>query len=198
MLKARSPRFFNLMWPLLGQRRGTHYFDNFASLLDQFLVSRPLLERTAPIRVDLESVRIEAFPEMVGRGDYPAPRRFGRPSSGLDRTGFSDHFPISVVLHEAEAGESRRGTRQRGAGTRRITRPSCTADSAQRSREADRTSRAAQAAHAELAHSSSVKTSSRFFATFGIKTITSARTASPSRAALIGRVQEGVRIAARQ
>ena len=100
VLKARSPRLFNLMWPLLGQRRGTHYFDNFASLLDQFLASRPLLERTAPIRVDLESVRIEAFPEMVGRGDYPAPRRFGRPSSGLDRTGFSDHFPISVVLHE--------------------------------------------------------------------------------------------------
>jgi endonuclease/exonuclease/phosphatase family metal-dependent hydrolase len=100
VLKARSPRFFNLMWPLLGQRRGTHYFDNFASLLDQFLASRPLLERTAPIRVDPESVRIEAFPEMVGRGDYPAPRRFGRPSSGLDRTGFSDHFPISVVLQE--------------------------------------------------------------------------------------------------
>ncbi len=101
VLKARAPRFFNLMWPLLGQRRGTHYFDNFASLLDQFLASRPLLERTAPIRVDPESVRIEAFPEMVGRGDYPAPRRFGRPSSGLDRTGFSDHFPISVMLHES-------------------------------------------------------------------------------------------------
>jgi endonuclease/exonuclease/phosphatase family metal-dependent hydrolase len=100
VLNARSPRFYNLMWPLLGQHRGSHYFDNFASMLDQFLVSRPLLERAAPIRVDLESARIEAFPEMVARGDYPAPRRFGRPSSGLDRTGFSDHFPISVVLHE--------------------------------------------------------------------------------------------------
>jgi hypothetical protein len=36
------------MWPLHGQRLGTHYFDNFANLLDQFLVSRPLLERSAP------------------------------------------------------------------------------------------------------------------------------------------------------
>ena len=44
--------------------------------------------------------RIEAFPEMVGRGDYPAPRRFGRPSSGFDPTGFSDHYPIAVMLHE--------------------------------------------------------------------------------------------------
>ncbi len=101
VLNSRSPRFFNLMWPLHGQRLGTHYFDNFANLLDQFLVSRPLLERRAPLRVDVASARIEAFPEMVGRGDYPVPRRFGRPSSGLDRSGFSDHYPISVVLHEA-------------------------------------------------------------------------------------------------
>lgn len=101
VLNARSPRFFNLMWPLHGQRLGTHYFDNFANLLDQFLVSRPLLERGAPLRVDLESARVEAFPEMVSRGDYPAPRRFGRPSSGLDATGFSDHYPISVVLNES-------------------------------------------------------------------------------------------------
>jgi endonuclease/exonuclease/phosphatase family metal-dependent hydrolase len=100
VLNARSPRFFNLMWPLHGQRLGTHYFDNFASLLDQFLVSRPLLERGAPLRVDVASAGIETFPEMVGRGDYPAPRRFGRPSSGFDPTGFSDHYPISIVLHE--------------------------------------------------------------------------------------------------
>jgi hypothetical protein len=34
-----------------------------------------LLERGAPLRVDPERVHIEAFPEMVGRGDYP--RRAG-------------------------------------------------------------------------------------------------------------------------
>lgn len=101
VLNARSPRFFNLMWPLHGQRRGTHYFDNFANLLDQFLASRPLIRATAPLRVDPESVRIEAFPEMVGRGDYPVPRRFGRPSSGFDPTGFSDHYPIAVMLRES-------------------------------------------------------------------------------------------------
>ena len=101
VLNSRSPRFFNLMWPLHGQRLGTHYFENFANLLDQFLVSRPLLERRAPLRADVASARIEAFPEMAARGDYPLPRRFGRPSSGLDRNGFSDHYPISVALHES-------------------------------------------------------------------------------------------------
>jgi hypothetical protein len=101
VLNARTSRFFNLMWPWHGRRLGTHYFDNFANLLDQFLASRPLLERTARLRVDPESVRIEAFPEMVRRGDYPAPRRFGRPSSGYDPTGFADHYPISMLLHES-------------------------------------------------------------------------------------------------
>jgi endonuclease/exonuclease/phosphatase family metal-dependent hydrolase len=101
VLNTRSPRFFNLMWPLHGERLGTHYFENFANLLDQFLASRPLLEPGAPLRVDPESVRIEAFPEMVGRGDYPVPRRFGRPSSGFDPTGFSDHYPIALTLHES-------------------------------------------------------------------------------------------------
>ena len=75
--------------------------DHAQLLLDQFLVSRPLLERGAPLRVDPESVRIEAFPEMVGRGDYPVPRRFGRPSRGFDPTGFSDHYPVAVMLHES-------------------------------------------------------------------------------------------------
>ena len=108
VLNSRS-RFFNLMWPLHGQRLGTHYFDNFANLLDQFLASRPLLERAARLRVDPESVRTEAFPEMVGRGDYPAPRRFGRPSKDFDPTGFSDHYPIAACSTRAEP-KRRRGS----------------------------------------------------------------------------------------
>jgi endonuclease/exonuclease/phosphatase family metal-dependent hydrolase len=99
---ARTPRFFNLMWPLLGERCGTHYFDGFANMLDQALASPALIRESSPLRLRPESVRIEAFPEMIERGDYPAPRRFGRPSDGgsFDPDGFSDHFPISLVLEE--------------------------------------------------------------------------------------------------
>jgi hypothetical protein len=46
-------------------------------------------------------VRVAAIPEMLGRVDSPAARRFGRPSAGFDLTGFSDHYPIAVILHEA-------------------------------------------------------------------------------------------------
>ena len=38
--------------------------------------------------------------DLVARGEYPAPRRFGRPSSGFDRLGFSDHFPGRISFHE--------------------------------------------------------------------------------------------------
>lgn len=102
VLNSRGPRLLNLMWPLLGEGRGTHYQDNFPGMLDQFLASRALLLREAPLRVDRANVRIEAFAEMIGSGDYPVPRRFGRPSraSSFDPTGFSDHYPISLRLVE--------------------------------------------------------------------------------------------------
>jgi hypothetical protein len=100
VLKAQTPRFFNLMWHAMGERSGTHYYDNFANLLDQFLASRALLLPDGQFTIEPASVRIETFAEMVAPGPYPGPRRFGRPSSGFDPTGFSDHFPISLMVRE--------------------------------------------------------------------------------------------------
>jgi len=40
---ANTPRLLNLMWPVLGAGIGTHYFDNHANVLDQFLISKGLL-----------------------------------------------------------------------------------------------------------------------------------------------------------
>ena len=36
VLEAETPRFLNLMWQVLGTGAGTHYFDNFPNVLDQF------------------------------------------------------------------------------------------------------------------------------------------------------------------
>jgi len=98
---ARTSRLYNLMWPLMGQCLGTFYFDNFPMMLDQFLVSKGLLRNNAPIQVRSDSVKIEAFPEMISGGDYPDPIGFGRPSDNLNLDGFSDHYPISLALQEA-------------------------------------------------------------------------------------------------
>jgi hypothetical protein len=39
------------------------------------------------------------FTEMVSGGDYPDPIRFGR-EDDANQNGFSDHYPISVVIDE--------------------------------------------------------------------------------------------------
>lgn len=84
----------------MGQGVGTHMFDGTPGMLDQILVNRPVLRDDSPFEVDSSSLEILRFPGMVTSSG--GPRRFGRPSSAssFDDTGFSDHFPIAVVLKE--------------------------------------------------------------------------------------------------
>jgi hypothetical protein len=88
------------MWPLMGQRIGTHYYDNFPNMLDQFLVSKGLLDDNASITLKPNSAEIIRHPDMTSTDEYESPIRFGRPSKTVNTSGFSDHYPISVVLQE--------------------------------------------------------------------------------------------------
>lgn len=97
---ALGPRLFNLMWPFLGDGLGTHYFDNLPNVLDQFLISRGLVNGKGEFQVKEDSVKIQMFPEMVADGAYPVPIRFGRPAADLNLDGFSDHYPISMIVQE--------------------------------------------------------------------------------------------------
>ena len=99
VLNARSPRFLNLMWPVVGQRIGTFYFSNFPNVLDQFLASRQTLLRDSPIRVEPDSVAVLRPPEMTAEGDYPRPIPYGR-EDDVNPDGFSDHFPVTVEVRE--------------------------------------------------------------------------------------------------
>jgi predicted extracellular nuclease len=96
VLKARSvPWLYNLMWEAIGSRAGTFYYNDAFNILDQFMVSRGMLIDNAKLKVRQGSIRIEVFPEMSKNG---IPQKFGRPAEGLDQDGYSDHFPISLVL----------------------------------------------------------------------------------------------------
>ena len=98
VLRARKPKFYNLMWPLMAKGLGTYYYGGTGSILDQMMVSKGLLRgRDTGLSVKLDSIKIENSSEMAHRGK---PRRFGRPSkkSTYNENGFSDHFPISVIL----------------------------------------------------------------------------------------------------
>jgi len=98
--KAQSPRLFNLMWPFLGQGLGSHYFNNFPNVLDQIWISKGIVDGQSGFSIEEGSVSIEMFDPMVSPGSYPAPVRFGRPSEKLNRDGFSDHYPVAMILRE--------------------------------------------------------------------------------------------------
>jgi endonuclease/exonuclease/phosphatase family metal-dependent hydrolase len=114
--RARTaPRFYNLAWHYLQQQavdhegnprliQGTLYWDGNGNTFDQLLVSKGLLVSGSPISVLDETARIELFPEMVDHRVSRGPIRFGLPQGDADKhvdtKGFSDHFPVSVVLRE--------------------------------------------------------------------------------------------------
>ncbi|WP_299868189.1 endonuclease/exonuclease/phosphatase family protein [uncultured Hoeflea sp.] len=116
---STSAMFYNLTWNLLrqtvtsksGRKRtlyGTLYFKGDGNLFDQILVSRSLLKGNTPFKVLEDTVRIEAYPEMTSNSKNEGPVRFGMSKGNAARNvntdGFSDHFPVSVVVREKIAG----------------------------------------------------------------------------------------------
>jgi predicted extracellular nuclease len=101
VLGASVPRLWNLMWPAMDASEGTFYFDNFANLLDQFLVNRNMIRPESPVRAVPESVQVVRLPGTAGTGRYPAPVPFGGMRKPVNKDGFSDHFPIVMTVHEA-------------------------------------------------------------------------------------------------
>lgn len=99
--RATSPSLLNLMWPVIGLLQGTHYHENRPGVLDQILVSKGLLTGRSGYSVRDESTTVVIYPDMVKAGQYPQPRRHGRPScpAAFDPAGFSDHFPVVAVLN---------------------------------------------------------------------------------------------------
>lgn len=113
--RTQSARFYNLTWHYLTQavtdRRGavrdlngTLYYGGDGNVFDQLLVARGLLDGSSGLKVDSASARIEALPEMVDHRVGEGPIRFGLPKGDADKNcnlgGFSDHFPVSVIVNE--------------------------------------------------------------------------------------------------
>lgn len=102
VMNAQIPRLYNLMCPFLAEGIASFYYGNVPYLLDQFMVSRGLLRQNRRFDIKPDSIKIEMFPEMISGGAYPNPIRFGRPASSFNRNGFSDHYPISMILTERD------------------------------------------------------------------------------------------------
>ncbi len=112
--RSRSARLYNLAWNYQRQQvvdhrgderqiDGTLYYRNNGNLFDQIMVNRSLLTGEGGLSVREETARIDAFAQMVDHRVNYGPMRFGLPKgkvSNVDTEGYSDHFPVSVVIDE--------------------------------------------------------------------------------------------------
>jgi predicted extracellular nuclease len=99
VIYARNKYFYNCMIEVLPQQLGTHVYGSDQSILDQFMVSKSILSTNSKYPFKLVQTKIITMPEMVS-GRYKQAIRFGRPSSGLNLNGYSDHLPIHLTLSE--------------------------------------------------------------------------------------------------
>ncbi|MCP4389235.1 MAG: endonuclease, partial [Gammaproteobacteria bacterium] len=66
--------------------------------------NRSLLTGEGGLSIEESSARIETFPQMIDHRVGYGPIRFGlpkgKPESNVNQDGFSDHFPVSVMVAE--------------------------------------------------------------------------------------------------
>jgi hypothetical protein len=116
VVRAKTPKFYNLAWHYLTQtvvdhkgknRRidGTLYFAGNGNVFDQILVSKSLLTAESGLRVLPQTARVEAAPQMVDHQVSEGPIRFGLPKGNAQKNvnegGYSDHFPVAVEIETA-------------------------------------------------------------------------------------------------
>ncbi|MFB5648956.1 MAG: hypothetical protein ACE5RM_05685, partial [Candidatus Nitrosomaritimum aestuariumsis] len=89
------PKLYNLMWDLLARGEATYHYSD-GEMLDQFMISKGFLCNNSKLSIKKESVKIEKFSEISKNGK---PIRFGRPSKRYNDEGYSDHFPISLIIN---------------------------------------------------------------------------------------------------
>jgi hypothetical protein len=102
VLHGQLPHLYNMMWPVLGQRKGSVVYNSEPQLPDQILVSKGVLNSAGGFRLLSDSAILEAENKM-STGRYQRPLRFGRPANAriYNAKGFSDHLPISLELGES-------------------------------------------------------------------------------------------------
>lgn len=113
--RAEKACFYNLAWRYLSQKLvdrqgaprsidGTLYFNDDGNVFDQILVNRHLLTGAGAFLALEETAKIGAPPEMVDHRVGEGPVRFGLPKGNaalnVDEDGYSDHFPVSVIVRE--------------------------------------------------------------------------------------------------
>lgn len=92
---------FNLMFPIMeqGKNRGTHKSQEFWGCLDQFIVSKSLLNKESRWQIEnSEAIIFDAPFLLVNDEKYGGIKTFRTYIGPKYLGGFSDHLPIKIVL----------------------------------------------------------------------------------------------------
>ncbi|MCA0323964.1 MAG: endonuclease/exonuclease/phosphatase [Actinobacteria bacterium] len=105
VVNADTARLWNLSWPIMGtghdgEPDGTFYFDNEPNQLDQFLINKNMIIHDRPLHARPDTMQILRFPGTSHPGDYPRPIPFGGMGKPVNPNGYSDHFPIGILIDE--------------------------------------------------------------------------------------------------
>jgi predicted extracellular nuclease len=93
---------FNLMLPLVEKNKGTHKTQEFWGCLDQFIVSKSLMDNDSGLQIsNREAVIFDAPFLLVPDEKYGGVKTFRTYLGPKYLGGYSDHLPIKIVLqHE--------------------------------------------------------------------------------------------------
>ena len=94
---------FNLMFPLMGKNMGTHKSQEFWGCLDQFIVSKSLLNNKNNRQVENRTAIIFDAPFLLVPDEkYGGVKTFRTYSGPKYLGGYSDHLPVKIILRRGE------------------------------------------------------------------------------------------------
>jgi predicted extracellular nuclease len=97
--RGRMPYLYNLCEEWIPKVYGSYVFGNEQLMIDQIMVTKGISLTTGHFDLNRSNIEVFQLQGMVS-GLYHAPVRFGRPSSGYNPTGYSDHLPLVFNLYE--------------------------------------------------------------------------------------------------
>ena len=97
--KGTNPWLFNLMWISLANGKASYVYNGDLNMLDQCMVSKGFLQKQSTFKLKEKFAKVEMFADMTNKKEKPI--KFGRKSKkNLNEKGYSDHFPISLMVTE--------------------------------------------------------------------------------------------------
>ena len=76
VVRGSNPHLYELMWPIMGQRKASYVYGGRPIMLDQFMVSKGIAKKSGKYAFDENNIRLEVYDGTIS-GTNNTPVRFG-------------------------------------------------------------------------------------------------------------------------